>query len=137
MSTSRARVSLLLAITFLAGMAAGVAGDRQLGRPAVADATNATESEVPERAGSTIERFADELGLTESQRAEIAPVLEETKQRMSELFAPVRPAYGELVDSARVKIEALLTAEQVEEYRRLLEREYGSRDEQQQEHTED
>jgi len=118
-------------------MAAGVAANRQLGWPIVAEATTATGSEVPERGGSTIERFADDLGLTESQRAEIAPVLEETKQRMSDLFAPVRPAYGELIDSARVKIEAVLTDEQVEEYRRLLEREYGSRDEQQQDHTED
>ena len=44
---------------------------------------------------------------------------------MSELFEPVRPAYGELVDAARSKIEMVLTADQVEEYRRLLEREYG------------
>jgi len=65
-------------------------------------------------------------GLTDSQRAEIAPVLEETRQRMSELFEPVRPAYGELIDAARSKIELVLTADQVEEYRRLLEREYGS-----------
>ncbi|TFG63717.1 MAG: hypothetical protein E4H28_06070 [Gemmatimonadales bacterium] len=137
MSTSRARVSLLLAITFLAGLAAGVAADRQLAGPAGAGATSSGGSHVPERTGFTIERFADELGLTDSQRAEIAPVLEETKQRMSELFAPVRPAYGELVESARAKIEAVLTAEQVEQYRRLLEREYGSRDEQTKDRTED
>ena len=126
MSTSGARVSLLLAITFLAGMAAGVAADRQMARPANTGVANSTKGEVSGRRVSTIERFAGELGLTASQRAEIAPVLEDTRQRMSELFAPVRPAYGELVDAARSDIEAMLTAEQVEEYRRLLEREYGS-----------
>jgi len=126
MSTSGARVSLLLAITFLAGMAAGVAADRQMARPAGTGVANSTQDDVSSRRVSTIERFADELGLTDSQRVEIAPVLEETRQRMSELFAPVRPAYGELVDAARSEIEEMLTAEQVEEYRRLLEREYGS-----------
>lgn len=128
MSTSRARVSLLLSITFLAGMAAGVAADRQLTSPAIAEVTGAAANRGPDRTGTTIERFADELGLTESQRAAIAPVLEETKQGMSELFKPVRPAYGELIDAARSRIETILTPEQVVEYRRLLEREYGSGD---------
>jgi len=126
MSTSGARVSLLLAITFLAGMAAGFAADRQLARAAGTGVASSTQGDVSSRRVATIERFAYELGLTDSQRAEIAPVLEETRQRMSELFEPVRPAYGELVDAARSEIEEMLTAEQVEEYRRLLEREYGS-----------
>ena len=137
MASSRARVSLLLAITFLAGMAAGFAADRQLTRPAIAVATNAAATDVPGRTGTTIERFADELGLTESQRAEIAPVVEDTHRRMSQLFEPVRPAYGALVDSARVRIEKILTPEQVREYRRLLEREYGSSDDERPDHSED
>lgn len=137
MSTSKARVSLLLAITFLAGMAAGVAADRQLARPAVAGATDRAGGEVRRKTGSTIERFADELGLTDSQRAAIAPVLEDTRRSMSELFEQVKPAYDELVDSARSEVEAILTPEQVVEYRRLLEREYGSRDKQHGDRTED
>ncbi len=127
MATSRARVSLLLAITFLAGMAAGFAADRQQARPAVAVSTNTSANDVPGTRGTTIERFADELGLTESQRADIAPVLEDTRRGMLDLFEPVRPAYGELIDSARLRIEEVLTPEQVTEYRRLLERDYGSR----------
>jgi len=127
--TSRVRVSLLLAITFLAGMAAGFAADRQPAGPAAGGETGMSQSGSPNRGGTTIERFADELGLTESQRTAIAPVIEDTQRRMSELFEPVRPAYGELIDSARAHIEALLTPEQVAEYRRLLEREYGSTDE--------
>lgn len=138
MSTSRARVSLLLAVTFLAGMAAGVAADRQLARPSTTEATtHATGSRTRGRSGTTIERFADELGLTDSQRAGIAPVLEDTRQEMSDLFKPIRPAYAVLVDSARTRIEAILTPEQVVEYRLLLEREYGSGDERQGDRTED
>lgn len=108
-------------------MAAGVAADRQL---AAADTgtTDTAVSKTSRKQGSTIERFADELGLTDSQRAAIAPVLKDTRQSMSKLFEQVKPAYDELVDSARSEVEAILTPEQVAEYRRLLEREYGSRD---------
>ena len=136
MATSRARVSLLLAITFLAGLAAGFAADRQQARPVIAVGTSTDASDSPRR-GTTIERFADDLGLTESQRDEIAPVLEDTRRRMSELFEPVRPAYRELVGSARMRIEEVLTPEQVTEYRRLLEREYGSGDDRRQDYDED
>lgn len=135
---SRARVALLLTLTFVAGMAAGVATDRLFGagadRPAESDRTAGAEAPKQGRddhrrdrrgGGTTIERFADELGLTEEQRARIDPILEDTKERMSELFEPVRPAYRDLVDSARARIEAVLTPEQVIEYRRLLDRDYG------------
>lgn len=133
---ARVRVALLLAITFMAGMAAGVAADRQLRVNAEADAAPADDSLAAthenigrSRAGrATIERFADDLGLTEEQRAEIAPIIEDARRRMSDLFAPVRPAYGEIVDSAKARIEAILTPEQVTEYRRLLESEYGAGD---------
>lgn len=128
-TSSRTRVALLLAITFVAGLAAGVAADRQI-RPARAHdgPKQGQEDHRKDRRvrGSTIERFADELGLTEEQRAEIDPILEDTRERMDELFEPVRPQYRDLVDSTRARIEAVLTPEQVTEYRRLLEREYGN-----------
>ena len=129
--SSRTRVALLLAITFVAGMAAGVAADRQL-RPEPDDETSkqVREDDRKDRRGgrTTIERFADELGLTEEQRARIDPILEDAREGMSELFEPVRPAYRALVDSTRARIEAVLTPEQVTQYRSLLEREYGDRD---------
>lgn len=127
MSRSHTRVALLLLLTFAAGMAAGVAADRRFG---------AAEAEAPKQAeedhrrdrrggGTTIERFADELGLTTEQRARIDPILEDMRERMSDLFEPVRPAYRDLVDSTRARIEAVLTPEQVADYRELLERNYG------------
>lgn len=129
--TSRTRVALLLAITFAAGMAAGVAADRQLRSDVAAEASKqAREDHRRDRRGgrTTIERFADELGLTEEQRDRIDPILEDAREGMSELFEPVRPAYRALVDSTRARIEAVLTPEQVTQYRALLEREYGDRD---------
>lgn len=128
MSGSRIRVALLLVLTFAAGMAAGVAADRQFGDAAEAEAPKqAEEDQRRDRRGrgTTIERFADELGLTTEQRARIDPILEDMRERMSDLFEPVRPAYRDLVDSTRARIEAILTPEQVADYRELLERNYG------------
>lgn len=127
-ASSRTRVAVLLAITFVAGLAAGVAVDRQiLAGHGHATSKQAQEDHRRDRGvrGSTIERFADQLGLTEEQRSKIDPILEDTRERMSELFEPVRPMYRDLVDSTRARIEAVLTPDQATEYRRLLERDYG------------
>lgn len=117
----RGRVALLLAATFAAGAAAGVAVDRQVRHPAEAAAERRDDGE--RERGYTIERFADDLGLTPGQRAAIAPILEDTRSRMRELSHRVRPEYRQIVDSARARIEAVLTPEQVAAYRELLERE--------------
>ncbi len=118
--TPGARVALLLLVTLAAGAAGGIAVDRRL------DAGPEPEAETTARQGrgeTTIERFADELGLTPEQREQIAPVLEDTRTRMSEVFDQVRPEYRRVVDSARARIESVLTPGQVEMYRRLLENE--------------
>ena len=114
------RVALLLLVTLAAGAAGGIAVDRRLEAPA------GLTPETTEREGrgeTTIERFADELGLTTEQRDQIAPVLESTRTRMSEVFDQVRPEYRRVVDSARAQIEAVLTPGQVDMYRTLLENE--------------
>ncbi len=117
----RGRVALLLVATFAAGAAAGVAADRQIRRPA--EAAAGPGSDASRERGYTIERFADDLGLTAEQRAAIAPILEDTRSRMRDLSHRVRPEYRQIVDSARARIEAVLTPDQVASYRELLERE--------------
>lgn len=117
----RGRVALLLIATFAAGAAAGVAADRQIRRPAEATVERGDPSS--RERGYTIERFADDLGLTTDQREAIAPILEDTRSRMRELSRRVRPEYRQIVDSARARIEAVLTPEQVTAYGELLERE--------------
>jgi Spy/CpxP family protein refolding chaperone len=120
------RVALLLLATLAAGAAGGIALDRKLG-------SSQSTAELSDRGSrgreTTIERFADELGLTEEQRASIAPILVDTRARMSEVFDKVRPEYELVVDSARARIEAVLTPDQVRMYRQLLDEQRGRRDE--------
>lgn len=122
---SRFRVALLLVLTFTAGVAAGVAADRLELLPGLASATEATadgdrREDDRRRGETTIERFADDLGLTASQRAEIEEILEHYRQRMHQMWEEVRPRYRSMVDSVRGRIEGVLTPEQVTEYRELL-----------------
>lgn len=118
-------MALLLLVTLVAGAAGGVAIDRRLDPPAESERTTRGREG---RGETTIERFADELGLTAEQREQIAPVLEDTRTRMSEVFDKVRPEYRRVVDSARARIEAVLTPDQVKMYRKLLERDDESED---------
>lgn len=127
MDGSRFRAGLLLTLTFAAGAAVGVAGDRLQVIPGVARASEpAEESTRPEgeRRGArqtTIERFADDLGLTDQQRAEIETILDEYRSSTKSLREAVQPRYMSLIDSIRGQIESVLTGEQVEQYRDLLE----------------
>jgi Spy/CpxP family protein refolding chaperone len=126
--TQGIRVALLLLVTLAAGAAGGIAIDRWL-------VTAQTSQERPHgesrgRSGgreTTIEKFADELGLTAEQRSLIAPILVDTRARMSEVFDRVRPEYEVVVDSARARIEEILTPEQVRMYRQLLQDQSGDR----------
>jgi len=114
---SRGRAAVLLGLMFAAGLAVGLAGERY-----ALHMTRDGGDGSPGREGrSTIERFADELGVTPAQQAQIDPILAETRERMSAVFDRVRPEWEAVLDSARAHIEAVLTPEQVERYRALLE----------------
>ncbi len=124
---SRARVITLLLLTFAAGTAAGVAADRLnlVPRIARAEEGEAGGDHAERRGGfagqTTIERFADDLGLTTRQRVEIEEILDSYRSSLRGVWSEVRPRYRSLVDSARTRIEAVLTADQVAQYRELLE----------------
>ena len=131
MDTSRFRAILLLALVFATGAAVGVAADRL---DLFADATvadppaEATPSETRERDGgprgrqTTIEQFADELGLTTEQRLEIEGFLDHYRDEVRSL----RRGYQALLDSVLVEVESVLTDEQVEDYREFRRQRYGS-----------
>lgn len=125
MTGSRTRVALLLFLTFAAGAAAGVAADRLSLVPGTAraeqPAAEAEPDEDRERRQTTIERFADELELTAEQRRRIEAVLEEFRTDLKTMRAEFHPRWHALIDSTRTRIEAVLTPEQVVEYRALLE----------------
>ena len=117
MRASRGRAAVLLGLMFAAGLAVGLAGERY-----ALHRTQEAGDRSPRHEGrTTIERFADELGVTPEQQAEIDPILVETRERMSAVFDQVRPEWEAVVDSARAHIEAVLTSDQVERYRALLE----------------
>ncbi|MYA32360.1 MAG: hypothetical protein F4164_13305 [Gemmatimonadales bacterium] len=130
MDTSRFRAILLLTLVFAAGAAIGVAVDRL---DLLADATAAdppvetVSPETPDRDGgsrggqTTIEQFADELGLTADQRSQIEGFLDHYRDGMRTL----RGGYRTLMDSVRTRIESVLTEEQGEDYRELLRQRYG------------
>lgn len=129
MDASRFRVVLLLALTFAAGAAVGVAADRLGLLPGFARADEVErggeriEDDDDRRDGeTTIERFADELGLSQAQRVEIDGILERYRASMKGIWQDVRPRYRSLVDSVRTQIESVLTPEQVAAYRSLLDR---------------
>lgn len=133
MKSSTPRAALVLILTFAAGAAAGVAGDRlwfdgPTDAPPTADSqrAEAKDDRRKDKPKTTIERFADELGLTETQRARIEEILTQHREAVHEMWSETRPRYRALVDSARAEIEAVLSEEQTEQYRRYLRQEHGS-----------
>lgn len=138
MDGSRWKAGVLLVLVFVAGAAVGIAGDRLDLIPKPIQATESTGPDgtregrqPPDRAGetdedqTTIERFADDLGLTAAQRSEIEALLDRYRASTRDLWHDVRPKYRALMDSVRIEIEAVLTPEQVEQYRALLRERYG------------
>ena len=113
---SRGRAAVLLLLMFAAGLTVGLAAERY----ALHRNADSQTGESGQRGGSTIERFADELGITPEQQARIDPILVEARERLSAVSDRVRPEWEAVVDSARARIEAVLTPEQVTRYRALL-----------------
>jgi len=126
---------VLLVLVFIAGAAVGIAGDRLDLIPKPVEATETAGPDTghggppPNPAGAgdqtTIERFADDLGLTSGQRSEIEALLDRYRASSRELWQAVRPQYRALMDSVRSEIEEVLTPDQVEQYRALLRERYG------------
>ena len=125
---------LLLTVVFVAGGVVGVAADRLdlfagtvTANEPVDTAPEQTEDRDRERRGrqTTIEAFADELGLTADQRLQIEEYLDHYREGARRLQREVRPRYRALMDSVRMEIESALTDEQVEGYRELLQQRYG------------
>ncbi|MFV1985718.1 MAG: hypothetical protein ACC682_00440 [Gemmatimonadota bacterium] len=120
---------MTLALVFVAGAAAGIAGDRL---DLIPRAAEATEAETPNGATESaenqtiIEEFADELGLSSGQRMEIDLLLDYYAASLKELRHAVRPQYQALMDSVRVEIEAVLDDGQRGEYRTLIDERYGA-----------
>ena len=121
---SRGRAAVLLLLMFAAGLTVGLAGERYALHRGIEEAA----SESTRQGRSTIERFADDLGITPEQQAQIDPILVETREQMSAVFDQVRPEWEAVVDSARARIESVLTPDQAERYGALLEQQERERE---------
>jgi Spy/CpxP family protein refolding chaperone len=85
--------------------------------------TSDQEPEGGERARpSYVERLTAHLELTDSQQAEVKSILERRESDMAALWHEVRPKFDALRDTIRIKIMDVLTEEQQQKYRELLER---------------
>ena len=78
---------------------------------------DSTESERP----SYAERLEAHLDLTESQRSAVDSILARQESDMAEFWQEVRPKFDALRDTIRTKIMDVLTEEQQQKYRELLE----------------
>jgi Spy/CpxP family protein refolding chaperone len=94
----------LIAALFLGGVGVGIAVDRLWLAPSPPEVTRV---ELPRR----LERFARRLDLTADQADRIRAILEESRSRI-----------GRETEAARQKILELLTPDQAERYRRMVER---------------
>lgn len=118
MRRSRLGASASLLLVFAAGVAGGVALERLW-----LDSRSPAAERDRRDYQPVIERFSEELELTDRQQARIDTIITDLRERMREMWAEARPRYRAMVDSAKTRIEAILDEEQVEKYRRLLERE--------------
>lgn len=129
MERSSLGAALALLLVFAAGVAGGVAVERVwLDADSADRAADHRGGDRKNGEHTVIERFSDELGLTEDQEARIDTILAGVRDRMHEMWSDVRPRYRAVVDSARGRIEEVLTEEQAERYRELLRREADRRE---------
>lgn len=126
MRSSTTRVAALLALVFAAGVAGGVALDRTW---LSSDRDRSERSRDRDRNRgdrdgdrAVIERFSEEIGLSQAQEAQIDTILARYRDRMEGIWRDFRPRYHALVDSVRQQIEAELDSAQVSRYRDLLEK---------------
>ena len=102
------KLSLLVALVFLAGVAAGVVGTRTVVRRVVGEVISHPETVQPR-----IERtLALRLGLDGGQRAKVHAILSDTHEQLQGLRKEYRPKVILVLSNANDQVTALLTPEQ-------------------------
>ena len=104
MTRTKGMAVVFYLVAMAAGAAVGVTVDRWLLR----------ETMVQEWADPRAMRrkLADDLKMSESQRAQLDIILDARNQRYDSLMAPVRPSLDSTTVAARQRIRELLTPEQ-------------------------
>ena len=113
-----------LLVTFLAGALVGAAVDRARGGHRWAPPPAGAEGRGPGRGPDIFEAggpLDDRLNLTPQQQDTINRILERDRRKADSLFREMRPRLRARFDSTRAAVEAVLTPEQREEFRRFRE----------------
>ena|ERR1700744_2117037 len=111
---------LLLALVFLAGMVAGVAGARAIARHAEQVAIN-----NPERAQQIIERnLSRRLRLNADQQAQLHVIMTGARGQMVALRQEYRPQIETIYQQTDAKITGLLTPAQQARYEKIRQEEH-------------
>ncbi len=112
-----------LVVTFLAGGLVGTAVERARSPGRWSPPPEAGHG--PRRGGPDIfeagSELSERLRLTPEQRDSIERIMERDRQKADALFREMRPRLRARFDSSRVAVEAVLTPEQREEFRRYRE----------------
>ena len=110
----------ILALTLVAGVAAGFAMDRAVLRPEDGSPPPRAGERDGDRGGPGRGRYEsmlyDQLELTAEQRAQIDSAIERGRRETDAYWARVEPEMRSIVDSTRSRIRAVLTAEQRARY---------------------
>jgi Spy/CpxP family protein refolding chaperone len=92
---------------FLTGGAVGFTADRVVLGDRIRNCTQWGGGQKSMR-----DRLADDLCLSDAQRAELDRISDERHRQMSALLAPVRPQMDSISEATRGQIRAMLTPEQ-------------------------
>ena len=105
LSSKAAAVSVVI-VAFVAGVLAGVAGDR------VYIFRHGPPRPGKSAAARIVARLDKELSLTKTQHDQVAAIVEQHRQRMDAISDSVHPQMQKEIDSANGEIEKVLTPEQ-------------------------
>lgn len=125
---TRAAAGGVLFMTVVAGFLLGLVWSRTSPVEAEPTAPTPTPSAVAaeeadgDRGGETRRRglIVERVGLTAEQRIQVDSAVGNSRALMRQLRSDYRTGYGELIESTRASIKAVLTPEQAAEYDALL-----------------
>jgi hypothetical protein len=106
-SKSKASAWILLAVTFLLGVAAG-----GVAMAAWNDDGDNGRREHPRERVSYSDRLQEELALTQAQRESVDVILERREEQMRQLWSNIHPQFDTLRAQVRSEISGILDEEQ-------------------------
>lgn len=113
---------LLLGLTFLAGVAAGMWGERALVSPADAS-PGAHRRHRRDWHSRTLARFSERLQLTQEQLTQLEGILKGKRQSYREVFDLMRPKLQALKETTRTELQQILEPEQIPEFEKMCQEE--------------